>query len=83
MRQHKFAIGRQYDDLFKRWQQEHWYGFTFGKDTPIKLFKPMQFKMHCHKVNDHWHLPFKLNEEIDTFSNYELPKNWACIRLNA
>lgn len=83
MRQHKFAIGRQFDEYFKLWQQDHWYGFVPGKGKPIEMFKPMQFKMHCHKVEEYWHLPFKSKQEIylNTWSNYQLPKNWACVRL--
>lgn len=83
MRQHKFAIGRQFDEYFKLWQQNHWYGFVPGKGKPIEMFKPMQFKMHSHKVEEYWHLPFKSKQEIDsnTWSNYQLPKNWACVRL--
>lgn len=83
MRQHKHAIGRQFNNLFKLWQQQHWYGYTTDTNKAIKLVKPMQFKMYCHKINDCWHLPFKSQEEIDsnTWSYYELPKNWICVRL--
>ncbi|XP_055303152.1 mitochondrial ribonuclease P catalytic subunit-like [Sitodiplosis mosellana] len=83
MRQHKFAIGQQFDALFKKWQQEHWYGFTIGTDKPIELVKPMAFKMYSHKIGDFWHLPFKTNAEIEskTWNQYDQPKNWACVRI--
>lgn len=85
MRQHKFAIGRYFDKLFKLWQQEHWYGFTIGQNQAINIIKPMQFKMYCHKVGDSWHLPFKSDKEIElnTWSYYDLPKNWGCIRFKS
>lgn len=83
MRQHKHAIGKEFSSFFKMWQQEHWYGYTVDDKNPIKLIKPMQFKMHCHKVGDYWHLPFKSEKEIEmnTWSYYELPKNWVCVQL--
>lgn len=83
MRQHKHAIGKQFSDLFKLWQQEHWYGYTSDQNAFIKLIKPMQFKMYCHKVDDCWHLPFKSDREIElnTWSYYQLPENWVCVRL--
>lgn len=83
MRQHKFAIGRQFDKYFKLWQQDHWYGYIPGNGKTIEMFKPMQYKMFCHKVDDYWHLPFKSHEEVEsnTWSYYQLPKNWACVRL--
>lgn len=83
MRQHKVAMGPQFNELFKKWQQEHWYGFTIGKDKPIELIKPMAFKMYSHKIDETWHLPFKTNAEIEskTWNKYEQPKNWACVRI--
>ncbi|XP_031628172.1 mitochondrial ribonuclease P catalytic subunit-like [Contarinia nasturtii] len=82
MRDHKFAIGR-YNELFKLWQQEQWYGFTLGQNKPIELVKPMQYKMYIHKVGDYWHLPFKTNEHLEAkmWNSYELPEDWACIRI--
>lgn len=83
MRQHKYAIGNKFDMLFKLWQQDHWYGFSSGNNQAIQLTKPMQFKMYTHKVGDFWHIPFKSREELEskTWNSYEMPKNWACIRI--
>lgn len=83
MRQHRFAIGPKFNELFKKWQQEHWYGFKIGADKPIDLIKPMQFKMYTHKIGDYFHLPYKTIAEIEskTFNYYDQPKHWACIRI--
>lgn len=85
MRQHKHAIGRKFNDIFKKWQQEHWYGFIIGENNkPIELVKPMQYKMFPHKTEQFWHLPFKSYEEANSkskFNQYALPKNWACIQI--
>lgn len=84
MRQHKHAIGKNFNEIFKLWQQEHWYGFKIGENKPIELITPMQFKMFIHKNdNNFWHLPFKSYEEANskTWNQYALPKNWACIKL--
>ncbi|XP_031624091.1 mitochondrial ribonuclease P catalytic subunit-like [Contarinia nasturtii] len=83
MKQHKFSIEEKYRELFKLWQQEHWYGFILDQNKSLQLVKPMQYKMYIHKVNDFWHLPFKTNKHIESklWNNYELPENWACIRI--
>lgn len=83
MRNHKVEMGNNFNGLFKLWQQDHWYGFFTEDGQTIQLTKPMQFKMYTHKTGDFWHIPFKSREELEskTWNYYEIPKNWACMRL--
>ncbi|XP_031623922.1 uncharacterized protein LOC116341153 isoform X2 [Contarinia nasturtii] len=83
MRNHKHAIGEEYDELFKLWQQEHWYSFEFSQSGSIELVKPIQYKMYIHKVDEFWHVPFEAKDNVvsNIWKNYELPENWACIRI--
>lgn len=84
MRKHKFAIGKQFNRLFKLWQQDHWYGLSVGEDGQIQLIKPMQFKMYTHKAGDYWHLPFRRSQKAESRAwRCEPPKNWACIKLKS
>lgn len=83
MQDHRDAIGDKCYELFKLWQQEHWYRIKLGRNNQIELVKPMPYKMHIHKNADCWHIPFISREslEFNVWDSYRLPENWACIRI--
>lgn len=81
MRNHKWAMGRRLEALFKKWQQQSTIGFTFDRHNNLHTIVPMQFKLFCHQNDGQWHIPFIGDEERNQFNYYALPKHWICLRL--
>lgn len=83
MEDHKLAIGEDCRPIFELWQQEHQYGYSITKDRKLEIFRPKRINTCTHKNGDFWYFPFKSNEDaiLKTWNQYEVPRKWACIRL--
>ncbi|XP_075170489.1 mitochondrial ribonuclease P catalytic subunit [Haematobia irritans] len=82
MRQHAFLLGPELKGIFRRWQQEHQYSLvTQTNSGKIIVKEPIRHLICAHKVQDRWHVPYKLQYEQHVPDSFNIPEYWMCIKI--
>ncbi|XP_029642853.1 mitochondrial ribonuclease P catalytic subunit [Octopus sinensis] len=78
MRDHKFSLGEEYGELFRRWQYSHQVQLYKVKQNGHIIFQwPRKEDIRAQRCNHGWHIPFENEEPRPTWQD---PSSWLCLQ---